>query len=167
MVIEALYGAGEAFFKPAQTGLRAADRARGRDPGGQGGERHDGDVAEFTGPALATALVLGVGAGWAFALDALTFLVSIAFLLRVQAARARRGPGAPAAGSRDLARGLAGRPLARVAVSILLCFSAAVLFAVRAVVHARPEVSEDVYGSSGVVRRAVRGARRGHDRAAR
>jgi MFS family permease len=41
-------------------------------------------VAEFSGPALATALVLGLGAGWAFALDAVTFLVSAAFLARVR-----------------------------------------------------------------------------------
>ena len=41
-------------------------------------------MAEFAGPALATALVLGVGAGWAFALDAATFLVSAAFLIRLR-----------------------------------------------------------------------------------
>ena len=48
-------------------------------------------MAEFAGPALATALVLGVGAGWAFALDAATFLVSALFLIRLRAAPARRG----------------------------------------------------------------------------
>ena len=48
-------------------------------------------MAEFAGPALATALVLGVGAGWAFALDAATFVVSALFLIRAQAAPARRG----------------------------------------------------------------------------
>jgi hypothetical protein len=41
-------------------------------------------VAEFAGPALATALVLGVGPGWAFALDSATFLVSAAFLIRLK-----------------------------------------------------------------------------------
>ena len=34
------------------------------------------NVAEFVGPALATLLVLGVGAGTAFAIDAATFVVS-------------------------------------------------------------------------------------------
>ena len=48
-------------------------------------------IAEFAGPALATALVLGLGAGWAFALDAVTFLVSAAFLVRVRP-RARGAP---------------------------------------------------------------------------
>src|SRR5438105_3549125 len=42
------------------------------------------NVAEFAGPALATALVLGAGAGWAFALDAATFLVSALLLARLR-----------------------------------------------------------------------------------
>jgi hypothetical protein len=50
------------------------------------------NVAEFAGPALATALVLGVGPGWAFAIDAGTFLVSTAFLLPLRP----RERGAPA-----------------------------------------------------------------------
>jgi hypothetical protein len=50
-------------------------------------------VAEFLGPALATALVLGVGPGSAFALDAATFLVSAAFLARLRP----RERGAPVA----------------------------------------------------------------------
>ena len=39
---------------------------------------------DFAGPALATALVLGLGPGYAFALDAATFLVSAAFLIRLR-----------------------------------------------------------------------------------
>ena len=46
-------------------------------------------IAEFAGPALATALVLGVGPGFAFAIDAATFLVSAAFLVAAAPARAR------------------------------------------------------------------------------
>ena len=42
------------------------------------------NLAELTGPALATALVLGVGAGWAFLFDAVTFVVSAFFLTRVR-----------------------------------------------------------------------------------
>jgi hypothetical protein len=49
-------------------------------------------VAEFVGPALATALVLGVGPGLAFALDAATFVVSAAFLVRLHPRR-RGEPG--------------------------------------------------------------------------
>ena len=54
------------------------------------------NLAEFAGPALATALVLGVGPAAAFALDAATFLVSALLLVRVRP-RERGAPvGAPA-----------------------------------------------------------------------
>jgi Major Facilitator Superfamily len=49
-------------------------------------------IAEFAGPALATALVLGVGPGWAFAFDAATFVISAAFLVRLRP-RKRGEPG--------------------------------------------------------------------------
>jgi predicted MFS family arabinose efflux permease len=56
------------------------------------------NLAELVGPALATALVLGVGAGAAFAVDAGTFLISATFLSHVRPRRrgvppraARRG----------------------------------------------------------------------------
>ena len=42
------------------------------------------NVAELVGPAIATALVLGLGAGWAFAFDALTFVLSALLLARVR-----------------------------------------------------------------------------------
>jgi len=45
------------------------------------------NVTTFLGPALATTLVLTVGAGWAFAIDAGTFLVSAACLSRVRPRR--------------------------------------------------------------------------------
>ena len=101
-------------------------------------------IAEFTGPALATALVLGLGAGWAFALDSLTFLVSIAFLLRVQAARARRGARSASRCSPTCAR--AGAPCASAAWlwSILLCFSAAVLLSFAPWFTLGPTVSKDL-----------------------
>jgi MFS family permease len=84
VVIEATFGAAEAFFRPASTGvlpqtvpeedIQEANALRGLTL----------NLAEFAGPALATALVLGPGAGWAFAVDAATFLLSAAFLLRVR-----------------------------------------------------------------------------------
>jgi hypothetical protein len=45
---------------------------------------------------LATALVLGAGAGWAFALDAATFVVSAAFLSRVHPRERGNNPAAAA-----------------------------------------------------------------------
>jgi hypothetical protein len=50
--------------------------------------------AAFAGPALATVLVLGAGAGWAFLADAATFLVSAAMLARMRP----RARGTPPAG---------------------------------------------------------------------
>src|SRR5215207_9991876 len=78
VVIEALFGTAEAFFRPSYTGLvpQTVPEERIQDAKAATGAMET--VAEFAGPALATALVLGLGAGWAFALDALTFLVSAA-----------------------------------------------------------------------------------------
>ena len=84
VVIEALYGCAEAFFKPAQTGLLPQTVPEEEIQQARAASGTIETVAEFAGPALATALVLGLGAGWAFAIDAATFLVSIAFLLRVR-----------------------------------------------------------------------------------
>src|SRR6185312_10104235 len=50
------------------------------------------NLAELCGPAIATALVLGPGAGWAFLLDAFTFAVSAGFLLRVRTAGTAPAP---------------------------------------------------------------------------
>src|SRR6185312_3952982 len=57
------------------------------------------NLAEFAGPALATALVLGAGAGWAFAVDAATFLASAAFLSRVRPRVRERAIGETAGGA--------------------------------------------------------------------
>jgi hypothetical protein len=44
-------------------------------------ETGSSNLSELTGPAIATALVLGVGAGWAFLLDAATFVAPALFLI--------------------------------------------------------------------------------------
>jgi len=105
-------------------------------------------VAEFTGPALATALVLGLGAGWAFALDALTFLVSAAFLLRVRA-RARGESVARQALGAELREGWAAVRARAWGWSILVCFSLAVLLTFAPWATLGPTVAQDVYGSRG------------------
>src|SRR5215213_1562395 len=83
VVIEALFGSAEAFFRPAYTGLVPQTVPEARIQDAKAATSALETVAEFAGPALATALVLGLGAGWAFALDALTFLVSAALLAGV------------------------------------------------------------------------------------
>jgi MFS family permease len=84
VVIEILFGAAEAFFRPAYSGLvpqtvpeeliQEANAANGLTQ----------TLAEFAGPAIATALVLTLGTGAAFAIDAATFMVSAALLALVR-----------------------------------------------------------------------------------
>jgi MFS family permease len=81
VVIEALFGAAEAFFRPAYTGLVPQTVPEDEIQPAKAATSMIETLAEFAGPALATALVLGVGPGWAFAIDAGTFLVSAALLL--------------------------------------------------------------------------------------
>lgn len=92
VVIEALFGSAEAFFRPAYTGLVPRTVPEHEIQEAQALSNLTVNLAELIGPALATALVLGVGAGWAFLLDAATFGVSAWFLTRVRTADA---PGPP------------------------------------------------------------------------
>jgi MFS family permease len=100
IVIEMLFRTAEAFFRPAANGLLPQTVPEADIQPATAVTGISSNVAEFAGPALATALVLGAGAGWAFALDAATFLVSAAFLSQV---RPRARGEQPAAGD-DAAR---------------------------------------------------------------
>jgi hypothetical protein len=84
VAIEAVFGSAEAFFRPAYSGLLPQTVPEELLQDASAATSLVDNVAEFTGPALATALVLGAGAGWAFAFDAATFIVSAAFLVRVK-----------------------------------------------------------------------------------
>jgi predicted MFS family arabinose efflux permease len=84
VLIEACFGTAEAFNVPAYTGLvpRAVPQSEVQEAQALSGFTFN--LAELTGPAIATALVLGLGAGWAFMLDAATFVVSALLLTRVR-----------------------------------------------------------------------------------
>jgi MFS family permease len=84
VAIEALFGSAEAFSRPAANGLLPQTVPEADIQPATAITGMSANVAEFVGPALATALVLGAGAGWAFALDAATFLCSAALLARVR-----------------------------------------------------------------------------------
>ncbi|HWX52126.1 MAG TPA: MFS transporter [Solirubrobacteraceae bacterium] len=84
VLIEVLFGSAEAFFRPAANGLLPQTVPEADIQPATAVTTLSNNVAEFAGPALATALVLGAGAGWAFALDAGTFLLSAAFLAGVR-----------------------------------------------------------------------------------
>jgi MFS family permease len=80
-LIEAAFGTAEAFFRPAYTGLIPQTVPERDIQQAKATFSTIETISEFAGPALATVLVIGVGPGFAFAIDAATFLVSAAFLL--------------------------------------------------------------------------------------
>jgi MFS family permease len=100
IAIEALFGTAEAFFRPAANGLLPQTVPEEEIQQANALGSLSNNIGEFAGPALATALVLGVGAGWAFALDAATFLLSAALLARVRPRRRGVVVHEPAAGAR-------------------------------------------------------------------
>ena len=93
VVIEAAFGTAEAFFNPAVTGLVPQTVPEDELQQANAANSIVSNAAELVGPAIATALVLGLGAGWAFAVDALTFVVSALLLARLRPrSRGERAP---------------------------------------------------------------------------
>ena len=149
IVIEALFGTAEAFFRPAYTGLVPQTVPEDRIQDAKAATGALETVAEFAGPALATALVLGLGAGWAFALDALTFLVSAAFLLGVRP-RERGEPEARRSVMLELREGwVEVRSRAWVWVTLVV-FSLALLLCFAPYTTLGPTIAEEEFGSTGV-----------------
>src|SRR5690349_5020208 len=70
VVIEALFGAARAFFQPAYTGLMPQTIGEEHKQDAWALSATTANLAILVGPALGTALVLGLGAGDAFAFDA-------------------------------------------------------------------------------------------------
>jgi MFS family permease len=94
VAIGVLFGSAEAFFRPAASGLLPQTVPEAEIQEASAIMATTNNLAEFLGPALATALVLGLTPAAAFGLDALTFLVSAALLVRVRPRR--RGLAEPA-----------------------------------------------------------------------
>ena len=159
VVIEALFGTAEAFFRPALTGLVPQTVPEDEIQPARAATGAMETAAEFAGPALATVLVLGLGAGWAFALDALTFLVSAAFLLRVRA-RPRSEPVDRRPIVAELREGWAAVRARRVGVVDRAGVLGRAAALVRAVHDARPDGRGAVVRQHRRLRRARRGARR-------
>jgi MFS family permease len=149
VVLEALFGTAEAFFRPAYTGLVPQTVPEELIQQAKAAGSTIETVAEFVGPALATLLVLGLGAGWAFALDALTFLVSAAFLTRVRP-RERGEIGVRRSLRAELREGYAEvRSRAWIWVTVA-AFGVAVLLSFGPWTTLGPTIAEDDYGSAGV-----------------
>ena len=80
-VLSGLTGAATGFFNPASTGLLPAIVPAERLQEANGVRATALSGGEIVGPAIAGVLIAAVGAGWAMAIDALTFAVSALFLL--------------------------------------------------------------------------------------
>jgi MFS family permease len=147
VVIEALFGSAEAFFRPAYTGvipqtvpdelLQEAKAATGMVE----------TLAQFLGPAVATALVFGVGAGWAFAADAATFAVSAFFVVRMRP-RARGDAPRPASLAEDFREGFDAVRSRRWVWVTISVFSLALLCSFAPWQTLGATVSRDQYGDA-------------------
>jgi MFS family permease len=151
VVIEALFGAARAFFQPAYTGLLPQTIPEPLSQEARGLSETTNNLAVLVGPALGTALVLGVGAGEAFAFDAATFVVSALLLMRVRPrVRAERAPSRRESVLRELRSGfkeVSSRPWVWVTIA---AFTGAVLACYAPYYALGPAVARDVYGGAGV-----------------
>ena len=151
VVIEALFGAARAFFQPAYTGLLPQTISEELRQDARALSETTANLAILVGPALGTALVLGVGAGEAFAFDAATFLLSAALLARLRPrARGGRSPVAQAAVWYELRAGwreVRSRPWVWATVA---AFSVAVLCCYAQYYALAPIIARNTYGGAGV-----------------
>ena len=149
VLIGVLFGSAEAFFRPAYTGLVPQTVSEDDIQSAQALGGVSTELASFASPALATALVLGVGGGWAFGLDAVTFLVSAALLTRVRARP--RGPAAQRSSVlTELGEGwdaVRSRPWVWGTIA---AFSAALLVALAPFLVLGAAVAKHVYGTEAV-----------------
>jgi MFS family permease len=76
LVLFALFGAADAFFSPASTGLVPQIVSAGRIQQANALMSLSRSLSWVAGPALAGLIVAGPGPGWAFVVDAATFAVS-------------------------------------------------------------------------------------------
>ena len=84
IVLNLLHGVGASFFIPASTGLVPDIVSPARLQQANGLLSTTGSAFEVLGPVLAGVFVATIGPGWALAIDAVTFLVSAAFLIRLR-----------------------------------------------------------------------------------
>jgi MFS family permease len=150
VAIEACYGTAQAFFQPAYTGIVPRAVPPGEVQQAQALSSLTLNFAELMGPAIATALVLGVGAGWAFLLDAATFVVSAALLMRVRTAGTAPAPDERGGVLAELSEGfreVSSRPWLWVTVVV---FSLAVPLGYAPLFVLGPTIARETYDSAAV-----------------
>jgi MFS family permease len=149
VVLEALFGAARAFFQPAYSGLLPQTVPEEEIVDARALTESSQNVAALLGPALATVLVLGIGAAFAFAFDAVTFVVS-ALLLAPLKPRSRGVVTVPASVLHELRLGwreVAARDWVWVTIAV---YTGAVLVVYAFWNTLAPVVCKDVYGSVGL-----------------
>jgi MFS family permease len=149
VLIEAAFGTAEAFFNPASTGLVPQTVPEDELQQANAANTLVYNVAELVGPAIATLLVLGVGAGWAFTVDALAFVVSALLLSRVRP-RSRGQAVEPGALLDDLRAGWRELRSHQWAWVVIVATSLALLLALAPFMTLGPTIADDRYDSSGV-----------------
>ena len=90
IVLQVVRGVANAFFFPASTGLIPSVVSPGRLQEANALLRLANSTTAIVGAGLAGLVVAGIGAGWALAFDAATFLVSAAFVVQVRVPAAAR-----------------------------------------------------------------------------
>ncbi|HEV7807701.1 MAG TPA: MFS transporter [Solirubrobacteraceae bacterium] len=153
VAIGVLFGTAEAFYRPAATALLPQTVPEDEIQEAQALVSASECVAVFLGPALATLLVLGIGPAVAFGLDAATFLVSAALLVRVRP-RERGSPPAqdraPTSIRDDLREGY-DEVRSRRWVWVTLAVFCVVLFVAEApLIVVGPIVAQQLYGDVAV-----------------
>jgi MFS family permease len=153
LVIGVLFGTAEAFYRPASSGLLPQTVPEDEIQEANAVTTTLGNIAEFAGPALATVLVLGFSPAAAFGLDALTFLVSAALLVRVHP-RERGAPATeptePASIWGDVRAGFAEVRSRSWVWATLAAFCIALFFALAPLFVVGPLVAKERYGDIAV-----------------
>jgi MFS family permease len=153
LVIGVLFGTAEAFYRPASSGLLPQTVPEDEIQEANAVTTTLGNIAEFAGPALATVLVLGFSPAAAFGLDALTFLVSAALLVRVHP-RERGAPATeptePASVWGDVRAGFAEVRSRSWVWATLAAFCIALFFALAPLFVVGPLVAKEHYGDIAV-----------------
>lgn len=78
-----IYGFGNAFFLPTSTGIIPQTVSPARLQQANALISLTQNSCTIAGPVLASLIIVTIGAGWAFAIDAATFLISIFFVARL------------------------------------------------------------------------------------
>lgn len=150
-VIEAIFGVAWAFFQPAETGLMPQTVPEDEIQNARALMEGSWNISLVLGPSVATALVLTVGAGEAFAVDALSFVIS-ALTLAPMRPRVRGGESREKGESilhelRVGFREVTSRPWVWVTIG---AFSVTLMCSYATWMSLGPAVTRDVYGHVGL-----------------